>query len=443
MFWDGTAWRDQAPPAAQPKPRRRLVDLLATIPILMLVPLLLSPYLSTEAAGARLSISGTAVPAGQLTVMGEGWSSRLSLQLTWDGSSAGMPRVRTNAIGSFTTSITVPLKALPAQHTLAAVATNNGRVTRSSTVQTSTSQALTSLVLASVTVTVIATSGPGDPPPPANDPTPRPTAAPPVPPTEAPAPNPTPTIAPPPPTADPTPAPDPGPTLTFATECGGSSLDSRWRALFGPGDPGFGRDSDFMANLSQVSVANGRCRITAERTATPSGRPYASACMATYGTFAQKFGIFEARVRYGNGQGVWPAFFLLPAGQKSPYPEVDIFEAYPGDPAIGGPGVVVYNVHYAGEPADQYQRQEMWQGAYLPGVPDLTLDYHVHRLVWTSNKVEFWLDGVLKFTVREHVPQVAMYPILNLAMGAPSYRIDGSTPDVVHMDIDYVRVWSL
>jgi len=455
MFWDGTRWVDQRP-APRPRPRpRRAVDALATIPVLLLIPLLLTPYLAARAGDPYIQTTGVAVAGGALSVSGAGWSARTTLQLAWDGSAASMPSVRTSGSGTFDTTVTIPANSQPSEHVLAVISKGNGggrpvRIAGTKTVAQSR-------VLASVMVTVLADpSAPPDPP----AATAAPTAAPTDQPTQVPAPPPTPTNEPPAPTPDPTapptpdptpdptpkptpvPTPDPGPTLTFATECGGSTLDSRWRALFGAGDPGFGRDSDFMGNLSQVSVANGHCRITAERKSTPSGRPYASACMATYGTFAQRYGIFEARVRYGNGQGVWPAFFLLPAGQKSPYPEIAIFEAYPGDPAIGGPGVVVYNVHYAGEPTDEYQRQSMWQGAYIPGVPDLTLDYHTFRLVWTASKVEFWLDGVLKFTVREHVPQVPMYPILNLAMGAPMYRIDGSTPNVVNMDVDYVRVWS-
>jgi hypothetical protein len=86
--------------------------------------------------------------------------------------------------------------------------------------------------------------------------------------------------------------------LAFAAECNGSGVDAGMRPLCGPGDPGFGLDSDFMGDLRQVSVANGLCSITAVRMSTPSGRMYASAAMATYGTFAQRYGTFEARIRY-------------------------------------------------------------------------------------------------------------------------------------------------
>ena len=47
------------------------------------------------------------------------------------------------------------------------------------------------------------------------------------------------------------------------------------------------------------------------------------------------------------------------------------------------------------------------------------------------------LDDVEKF------PQGPMYPIVNLAMGVPGiYEVDGTTPDTVKMDIDYVRVYA-
>jgi hypothetical protein len=442
MFWDGTAWRDQAPPAAQPKPHRRLVDLLATIPILMLVPLLLSPYLSTEAAGARLSVSGPAVASGQLTVMGDGWANRITLQLTWDGSAAGMPTIRTSPKGSFTTSITVPATALPAAHILAATSAKNGRVTRSSSVQTSTSQALTSLVLASVTVTVVATSSPTDPPG-----TAAPTAHPTVAPTREPAPTPAPTSAPDPtapppdptapppdPTPTPTPTPDPGPTFTFVDNFNGSTLGSVWKALYGPGDPGDRLDTDTMGNLSQVDVANGFATITAERRSTPSGRPYGGACFATYGTFAQKYGTWEARFRYPAGQGVWPSWFLIPGGQKSPYPEIDILEAYPAPPSGGGSGrsIIASTVHYAPGVNDHI---------VYDALHDMTTGFHVYKLEWSPGSIVFSLDGDVYGTIKgSKVPSVPMYPIFIFGLGAPGYRADATSPSVLKMDIDYIRV---
>ncbi len=450
MFWDGTRWVDERRPAPRPHLRPgRLVNTLATIPVLILAPVLLMPYLAASASSPSIQVSGIAVPGAVLAVTGADWPKNLALQLTWDDAATGMPKARTGASGDFSTKITVPANAQPAAHTLTAMSMRNGKLTKASTLPSA------AVLFASVSITVLPSSAPADPgvtpaptalPPAAATRAPDPTVAPPAPtagsdPTAPPAPTPDPSVLPD-PTANPTPdpTPDPGPTLTFDSECGGSSLDAHWRALYGSGDPGYGVDSDFMGNLSQVSVANGYCTITAERANTPSGRAYASACIAPYGTFSQQYGTFEARIRYPNGQGSWPAFWMLPAGQKGPYPEIDVFEAYPGDVNVGGPNMIVGTVHYAGEPSDFNQRTNMWQA--VDAGHNLTGAFHTHKIVWTPSRVDFYLDGTKTFSVTQHVPQVRMYPIVTLAMGNYGYRVNSSTPDVLKMDIDYVRVYS-
>jgi beta-glucanase (GH16 family) len=225
----------------------------------------------------------------------------------------------------------------------------------------------------------------------------------------------------------------PTPTLTFDAEFSGSTLDRRFVSLFGPGDPGDRLDTDTMGDLRQVTVANGYGTITVERMTTPSGRPFAGAAMSTYGTFGQKYGTFEAKVRYDEAKGTWPSFFLLPVGQKGPYPEIDAFEAY-GDDACLGPGAVTSAVHYAGETTSIYKVISVANSS----------DWHVHRIVWTPTKVEYSIDGVVKFSTTSHVPQVAMYPILVYGVGAnnPLCRADATTPSTLTMDVAYLRVYA-
>jgi beta-glucanase (GH16 family) len=234
-------------------------------------------------------------------------------------------------------------------------------------------------------------------------------------------------------TITPVPTEDLGPPV-FAEECSGP-LRPEWRALFGPGDPGFGLDSDFLASLRQVSVSGGLCTITAERQTTPSGRLYASAAMGTKDAFAQRYGIFEARIRYPAGQGLWPAFWLLEQRDavETP-PEVDIFEAYPGHGRQGGTGPteLTSTLHYAGG------SHHFTHDAGL----DLTLEFHVHRLTWSSGLLVFSIDGIETGRITRDVPDVAMYPIVNLAVGATGFRVDETTPEVATMQIDYVRVWA-
>lgn len=231
--------------------------------------------------------------------------------------------------------------------------------------------------------------------------------------------------------------PPTGPVPTLDVPFDGSSVPGLLHAEFQPGDPGYGLDSDFLGHLGQVTVAHGYATITAERKATPSGRPYASASMDTYGSFGQLYGSFESRIRYPKGQGVWPAFWLLPVGQRAPYPEIDVFEAYPAPPGPGGGsgvGTIIQTVHYAGETTSLY--------TVVVPVPDMTLDWHVHRIEWSPAAIVFKVDGVETSRQTTHIPTVPMYPILTLAMGAPGYRVDATTPSIVRMDIDYLRAWA-
>ena len=174
----------------------------------------------------------------------------------------------------------------------------------------------------------------------------------------------------------------------------------------------------------------------AERKATPSGRPYASAMIGTRTTFAQAYGVWETRLRYPAGRGVWPGFFLLPKGQMAPFPEIDILEAYPGPTgANGGLGkrVIVTTVHLSAAVAHSI--------AFDAGI-DLTTDFHTYRMEWTPGRLVFSLDGAVYWTLTEDVPSVPMYPILDLAMGASGFRVDETTPDPAVMDVEYVRVFA-
>lgn len=225
---------------------------------------------------------------------------------------------------------------------------------------------------------------------------------------------------------DPAPVPPP-PTSGFFADF--LAPDSRWRPTYVVGDAGYGLDSDFLGSLAQVSIANGLLTIKAERKATPSGRAYASASISA--NYAQAFGTWEARFRYGKGAGVWPAFWLLAQGSLQSPPEIDVMEAYPG-PGAGssGVGVAVQTLHTAANPS----RYFVYSGA------DLTLDFHVYRCVWTPTSMEFAVDGQVTGKLTSDIPQGPMFPIITLAMGAPGYRVDASTPAVVTMDIDWLRV---
>ena len=180
--------------------RSRAADWLGTLVIILGAVALVLPWSATMAGGPALSIApGSGTPGASVTVTGSGFPKRTSVQLAWDGSTAGMPAVTTSGKGEFRVKAKVPKAATPGSHVVTALGS------------AATAAAVTApsgpTALASVDFTV---SG-APPPTPTPPPTPAPTLAPTPAPTSAPTPSPDATT---PPTPDPTIAPTVSPTQT-------------------------------------------------------------------------------------------------------------------------------------------------------------------------------------------------------------------------------------
>jgi hypothetical protein len=164
--------------------RRRVRDWIATLPVVLLVPALVIPFLILRAATPTLAVSGTPAPGHDLKVNGSNFDPGAKVRLSWDGSPKRMPSTVASDTGSFEVVFTIPQVAGPGEHRIAA---SRGRS-----------------LLASATVTI-------DGPAPAPDPTrtPIPTPDPTPTPTPKPTPTPTPQL-----TATPDPTPTTPPTAT-------------------------------------------------------------------------------------------------------------------------------------------------------------------------------------------------------------------------------------
>jgi len=123
MFWDGSRWVDEHASSTTPATigAHRLRDWIATIPILLLVPALLFPFLATMAGGPSLSVSGASNPGQYVSVTGTGFASGMRVQLQWDGSTRRMPQLSVSSSGKFTTRFRIPSSATLGDHTLSAM----------------------------------------------------------------------------------------------------------------------------------------------------------------------------------------------------------------------------------------------------------------------------------------------------------------------------------
>ncbi len=178
----------------------------------------------------------------------------------------------------------------------------------------------------------------------------------------------------------------------------------------------------------QASVANGQLKILAERR-NHGGRAFVSARMDTQGKFSQQYGRFEARMKMPLGKGYWPAFWLLPESGIWP-PEIDIMEH------IGSqPNTVLMTQHWGTVATHQYA------GGTYTG-PDFTAGFHQFAAEWSPTRIDWFVDGVLRYSTTTNVPQMPMYVVLNLAVGGflPG-NPDGSTVFPGETLVDWVRVY--
>lgn len=150
---------------------------------------------------------------------------------------------------------------------------------------------------------------------------------------------------------------------------------------------------------------------------TPQGNvfDFVSGRINTREKFEIDYGSVSARIRLPNGEGLWPAFWLL--GSHGHWPdcgELDIME-YVGETdwtsvAVHGPG-------YSGETPLVNKR-------YFPAHKDATC-WHVYSIDWTPDSLIFKIDEELVYRVTrpsvEHLGRWVFddkkYIIINFALG--------------------------
>lgn len=242
-----------------------------------------------------------------------------------------------------------------------------------------------------------------------------------------------------------------GKRLVFGDEFDGTGLDNlKWSTCYDwrrPTETGCTNHGNFEQQWyteDQVKVANGSLIMTAEkRPIDVAVRNQAksfqfqsgminSGSGSTAGSprWAGSYGYYEARMKFDKGQGIWPAFWLLPVDREWP-PEIDIMEF------VGSkPNEILQTLHW---PADSRPQKS---DVVIQG-DDYSDDWHVYSVDWRSDGIDWYIDGVkTRSYTGSHIPDEPMEIILNLAIGGllPG-NADETTPFPRHLEVDYVRVY--
>lgn len=243
----------------------------------------------------------------------------------------------------------------------------------------------------------------------------------------------------------------PGWNLVWADEFDqptGSSPDgNKWVFDIGTGSNGWGNNElqYYTSRTNNARIENGQLVIEA-RQESFGGRSYTSARLKTLGRASWTYGRIEARIKIPRGQGIWPAFWMLGTNISSAgWPncgEIDVMENIGSVPTrvhgtIHGPG---------------YSGGASIGGSHtLPGGAVYADDFHVFAAEWETNRIRWYMDGHLYFTVTPtNLPNGAdwvftqpQFILLNLAVGGnwPGPPNEATTfPQ--RMTVDYVRVYA-
>ncbi|MGY6648477.1 glycoside hydrolase family 16 protein [Wenyingzhuangia sp. IMCC45574] len=235
-------------------------------------------------------------------------------------------------------------------------------------------------------------------------------------------------------------------TLVWSDEfdTDGSPCSGNWTYDVGTGDNGWGNSEVqfYTREPENVRVENGVLKITAIKQLF-NGATYTSARIKTQDKFGFTYGKVEVRAKLPNGGGTWPAIWMLGENiTTAGWPacgEIDIMEHTGND--LGVTSSAIHTISGSGgNPAfvKHYAR-----------VNDVATAFHVYGTVWTENKIDFTVDGVVMGTYQRPTNStVSNWPfdnnqfmILNLAMGGTlGGTIDANFTQST-MEIDYVRVY--
>jgi beta-glucanase (GH16 family) len=193
----------------------------------------------------------------------------------------------------------------------------------------------------------------------------------------------------------------------------------------------------FRITADPSETGDGILTITANvspNTKLTDGLPYVSGLINTYGTFSQTYGYFEISAKVPSGQGLWPAFWLLPQSGNWP-PEIDVLELLGQDPST----------YYVGAHWSDASGDHAFDTRPVSTGIDLSQDFHSYGTMWTADSLTFYLDGNEVCTMQNPTGMdEPMYLLAGLAVGgnwpgAP----DETTRFPAQFQIDYIRAWSL
>nr|MCS5586120.1 glycoside hydrolase family 16 protein [Gammaproteobacteria bacterium] len=233
--------------------------------------------------------------------------------------------------------------------------------------------------------------------------------------------------------------------LVWEDEFNGSSLDgSKWVQETGTGSQyglwGWGNGELQYYKSQNTTVSNGSAKIIA-RQESAGGMNYTSSRMKTDGKFTFRYGKVQAKMKTVEGEGFWPAFWLLPSGGGWPCDgEIDIMEQWANN---GNTTVTTGAAHVGACPGGstyKHFNHNISGGSYADA-------FHIYEIRWYPDYIAWYVDDVKVYQITPSDYPNNQWPfnsnewylILNLAITGSGPNANTAFPSQI--EVDWVRVY--
>lgn len=239
--------------------------------------------------------------------------------------------------------------------------------------------------------------------------------------------------------------------LVWEDEFDAEQLDmEKWSFQFGTGSEegltnwGNNEQQYYTDREENLFLEDGYLHIVAKEESY-EGQQYTSARIRTRDKGDWMYGRMEIRAKLPQGQGIWPAIWMLPTKDNFQWPrdgEIDITELVGHEPER-----VHSTVHFeknGGGHDYKGTSYTLQEGIFAD-------DFHTFSIEWKLNEIQFFVDENHFYTVNSSSLAPHNYPfnntfhlIMNIAVGGewPGYP-DNTTPFPQSMIVDYVKVYQL
>ncbi|MDC3305738.1 family 16 glycosylhydrolase [Flavobacteriales bacterium] len=247
--------------------------------------------------------------------------------------------------------------------------------------------------------------------------------------------------------------------LVWEDDFNGSSLNqSKWVHDIGTGSQygmwGWGNGELQYYQPQNTTLNNGIAKIEVKEE--PNGiidswsatSYFSSSKITTKGLFNFRYGKVEARIKTIDGQGFWPAFWMLPSNGSWPCDgEIDIMEQWGNDYLTNSTSGAA---HLGACPYSQSTHYYETSSSYISS-GSYADDFHTYSVIWKEDTITWYVDEIELFSLNPSsywsIPSQSAWPfnanewylMINLAITQAGPNSNTVFPN--QMEIDYVRVY--